>query len=201
MDLRKSLITVRSCEEHNTVKSKDDEYLRLMLVMNAANNVTARAHFGNKVMSGITRRPALMNQLLEQQVAVYIQDLDADTTEKTIAVPVDMPRLDRCFELMGNALYFFHFKRHWTGTVKTIPHFIVGLDAEDRNGNDFSRQVECVVDQAVANSEQLGENPEVFSYRYRENPEPACAVVMALNFYEGSKVTILFEKAAQTIPG
>lgn len=197
-DLRKSLITVPSCEKHNTVKSTDDEYLRLVLVMNAANNKIAHAHFSKKVMSGIERKPALMNRMLERQVAVYLENLAADTTDRTIAVPVDMPRVQGCLELMGRALYFRHFDRHWVGTVQAIPHFIIGLDAADKDDNDFAHSVECMIDQTVADIEPLGENPGVFLYRYRENPDPSCAVVMALNFYEGSKVTLFFPSAAST---
>lgn len=48
--LRRNLITVPSCVEHNSKKSKDDEYLLYTLVMNLPANGTAFQQFSTKVM-------------------------------------------------------------------------------------------------------------------------------------------------------
>lgn len=39
---RKNLITVPSCEQHNNETSKDDEYVRGIIVASKGNNETAR---------------------------------------------------------------------------------------------------------------------------------------------------------------
>lgn len=60
IDLRKQLITVPSCDEHNTKTSKDDEYLLYVLLMNIANNQSAEQHFDTKVIRAIGRNPSVM---------------------------------------------------------------------------------------------------------------------------------------------
>lgn len=194
-DLRKSLITVPACDEHNTAKSSDDEYLRLAIVVNAANNTVAHGHFKTKVLRGIERRPALMNRMLAEQVAVYIQDTATGSTGQSCAVPVDLARIQNCLVLMGRALYFHHFSKHWNGTVQAIPHFCIGLDDADKANNELSRTLDSMVDQLLVESVDHGENPQVFSYRYGESPDQGCPVVMKLSFYEGSKVTLIFRDA------
>jgi len=45
MNYRKNLITVPSCDKHNSNKCKDDEYLQLIIVHGYFNNTVGRDHF------------------------------------------------------------------------------------------------------------------------------------------------------------
>ncbi|MDN5882405.1 MAG: hypothetical protein L0H37_08540, partial [Nitrosospira sp.] len=47
-DYRQGLITVPSCEEHNTTKSKDDEYLLYLLAASATSSVIGLNQFLTK---------------------------------------------------------------------------------------------------------------------------------------------------------
>jgi hypothetical protein len=57
---RKDLITVPSCNIHNTEKSNDDEYLRSLITIQYEVNIQARNLFSEKVMKALKRRPNLL---------------------------------------------------------------------------------------------------------------------------------------------
>lgn len=57
VDLRKNLITVPSCDRHNSEKSKDDEFLRSVIVMMIGNNAFAEHVFMRKFLAAVRRAP------------------------------------------------------------------------------------------------------------------------------------------------
>ena len=56
-DLRRNLITVPSCDVHNSLKSKDDEYLRTVITMTATHSQVGQFQFVNKVLPAVAHRP------------------------------------------------------------------------------------------------------------------------------------------------
>lgn len=84
-DFRKQLIRVPSCENHNTDKSGEDEYLRYVLTTSLPSNAVAKHQFLIKIMRAIQRRPKLVERLLTETQEVVVHDTVADTWEKTIA--------------------------------------------------------------------------------------------------------------------
>ena len=65
VDLRKQLITVPACDEHNTCKSQDDEYLLYLLVINLPANETAKNQFFTKIMRSIQLNPGLIKRFTQ----------------------------------------------------------------------------------------------------------------------------------------
>ena len=55
-DFRKNLIKVPSCDEHNSHKSMDDEYLMFVLASSPHGNKHKNLHFERKVMRAINSR-------------------------------------------------------------------------------------------------------------------------------------------------
>ncbi len=58
VDLRKDLITVPSCDEHNTKKSKDDEFLMISIAGSIGNNFFGFFHARTKVERALKRKNA-----------------------------------------------------------------------------------------------------------------------------------------------
>src|SRR4051812_18866897 len=85
VNLRKQLLTVPSCDLHNSEKSKEDTYLRNILVMNVPNNTTAQNHFFKAVMRSYQERPALLNSIANTQVAVEVEDSTTGQRQQTLA--------------------------------------------------------------------------------------------------------------------
>jgi hypothetical protein len=49
-------MTVPSCDSHISLTSKDDEYLRAVVLMTAGNNQVGQHQFFGKFLSGVARR-------------------------------------------------------------------------------------------------------------------------------------------------
>jgi hypothetical protein len=192
VDLRKQLLTVPSCDLHNSEKSMEDAYLRNILVMNIPNNTTAHNHFLRAVMRSYQERPALLHTIANTQVAVEAEDSTTGQRQQTLAVRVDENRLNNVFGMMARALYFHHFQMQWTEDVKIYPSFILAVTEPNAAELNAPReQMAAYMEQLMAGKPSHGENPQVFSYQLAENVAPLRAV-MRLRFYEGSYVNVLF---------
>ncbi len=66
VDLRKELVTVPSCEAHNTSRSRDDEYAMVVVVQHYQTNKTARNQFATKVIRALRRSPALTTRVYDK---------------------------------------------------------------------------------------------------------------------------------------
>jgi len=194
VDLRKRLITVRSCDVHNTRKSTDDEYLLYALTMNIPNNTVAENHFATKVMRAIGRNSSLIKRFAADQQPVIAEDVTTGNRQETVAVKIDERRLERGLELMSRALYFHHFKSQWPGVVKVYPTFLLVISEPDaREMNEPREEMAAYTAQLMASEPRHGENPGVFFYQLAAG-QPPTEHVMRLTFYEGSHVTVLFKR-------
>ena len=101
IDLRKQLITVPSCDEHNTAKSQDDEYLLYLLLLNIPNNETAENHFFTKILRAVKRNPALIQKFAEKQLPVVAEDTITGEMHQTVAVQIDEARLNNSLDHMS----------------------------------------------------------------------------------------------------
>lgn len=191
-DLRKQLITVPSCDLHNGSKSHDDEYLLYALSMNIPNNQTASSHFGAKVLRAIKLNPSVISRFTVAQVPVVVEDTESGKVLDTVALRVDLGRLKRTLEMVGRALYFHHFGSSWLGDVSAYPHFVLALTEENaKELNEPNERMATLALEYFKDSPSFGENKEVFCYQVA-NFGSMTDGVMALRFYEGSRVTLLF---------
>ena len=62
---RKELITVPSCDEHNTQKSNKDEYFRNILTLHVENNILGGEIAENKTFRSISRNRLSENSILK----------------------------------------------------------------------------------------------------------------------------------------
>lgn len=106
-DLRKNLITVPSCDEHNIEKSKDDLYLLYTILVFYKNNTVAQNYFSKKVLSALKKAPHLVSLFGPMQPVVVNGELTASYT-------INKERLDRALESVARALYFHHYQEKWT---------------------------------------------------------------------------------------
>lgn len=191
-DLRKQLITVPSCDAHNSSKSKDDEYLLYTLSMNFQNNQTASNHFSTKVLRAIKRRPSIIKKFAEKQLPVKLEDTESGQTLDTLAFQVDQRRLENAFAMIGYALYFHHFRESWKGNISVYPNFLLALT--ESNAHELNEPVEkmaALTEQFFHYEPRHGANQDVFSYQVAAG-QPPVETIMLLRFYECSKVTLLF---------
>lgn len=192
VNLRKQLITVPSCDVHNTSKSKDDEYLLYALSMNIPNNPTASNHFSTKILRAIQRNPSVIKKFTEKQIPVKVEDTQTGEIHDTLALQVDRQRLENALMMIGRALYFYHFKTKWNGSVSAYPNFLLALtEPNARELNEPVEKMAALAEEFFLNQPCHGENQDVFSYHVAAGQSPV-ETIMLLRFYEGSRVTLLF---------
>src|SRR3989442_797265 len=92
LDVRKNLITVPSCAEHNLKTSKDDEYLMVLADAHFENNSTARTQFATKVVRALKNSSAFVKTTFRNTKRV---NLDG---KHTIAFEVDDARFNRVLD-------------------------------------------------------------------------------------------------------
>ena len=118
-DLRKNLITVPSCDVHNSLKSKDDEFFRTILLFAAVEHSEgARHQFFEKLLPAAARSPWAYGSFLNDRGAV-----DGGGHR---AIQIDRLRFERCANHMVRALYFHCFQEKWCFPVAIVsPNFFL----------------------------------------------------------------------------
>ncbi|WP_443096705.1 hypothetical protein ACTT2I_16620 [Stenotrophomonas sp. PUT21] len=186
-DYRKQLITVPSCEEHNTDKSREDEYLLYTLAMSLPSNEVAKHQFLTKIMRAVKRRPKLMERLLTETQEVVVHDTVAGTWEKTIAFRPEESRLIGMFTCIAKGLYFHEKRTPWLGDVSVLIEFMLSFD--DLEKNEDQRLLVERLDTFLEGQPLRGNNQDVFGYQFVEADGK---VLARLHFYGSSKVTVAF---------
>lgn len=181
-DYRRNLITVPACDAHNLHKSKDDEYLRLLLVHGYFNNPLAEKQFKTKLVRAFTRRPALLAAFHSENNSVVVDGIPTE------AVTIDRPRFDRSLEMVIRALYFAVFQERLAYPVRV--HSPIFLDMESRDAdrrNEMVRTFCLAVREHLRDAEVHGENPEIFWFKIKHRG-PAHFVSCQMCFYGGFDV-------------
>lgn len=195
MDLRKELITVPACEDHNSKKSKDDEYILYCLVVNLPANPIAENHFLSKIMRAIDRNPSLINRIVENHVPVLVNDTEKEEWFETAAVSIDIDRFYYALECMARALFFHYYKRQWLETVQVEPEFLLARGTQnDRLVTDRTEKVSSSSDIAFKEAQYYGKNPEVFTFQIVEG-NGKLPFAMRLHFYGNCRVTVAFRNS------
>ena len=192
MDLRKSLLTVPSCDLHNSIKSSDDEYLLYCLVLSIPANEVAKNHFLTKIIRAIKRNPSLIKKYLTTTKNVDVENMDTKEWSKTIGCQIDDERFDKSLEQLSRALYFHHFGTKSTGEIGIYPNFLLSMSEGYKETNANIAKMDEMSEALFSKEPSHGANPEVFRY---------CAVdqgigkqkFLRLYFYGGNRVTIIFK--------
>lgn len=187
IDYRKELITVPSCDTHNLTKSKDDEYLLLMIVSHDENNLAAQRHFSTKIMRVIKRKPHL-RRLFGTFAARQLPGQKGVSPSLTFTV--DKARFDKSLDWVARGLYFHHYHEKWSGELMVVSpdmFAIGGIGAQV--ATDLIRGLDQLSTRHFAGAPQHGAIPDVFYYQtYRERDQGL--LLMRLVFYGGFVVLV-----------
>jgi hypothetical protein len=190
VNLRKNLITVPSCDEHNTNKSKDDEYLLFYLLLNIANNDTAFSHFASKITRAMNLNPKTFESFTRTKVPVIAVDNESGEASHTYMIKLDIPRILSSLEQIARALYFKRYKHKFDGNCTILYDFALYHDhADAAKMNDFLQTALQKMKDYFDKMEHAGDNPEVFKYVLEEVDK---GHVLGMRFYGGSNVFVAF---------
>ncbi|AJY52092.1 hypothetical protein [Halomonas sp. KO116] len=186
-NLRLHLITVPSCDIHNSAKSKDDEFLMVALAGIFGNNSIGYQHKFTKVNRAIKRSA---NRLLDAAFTKrkhYLLERDNDYLE-IIWGTFDHLRLQECFTHIAYGLYFHHFQRRFEGQTKVLMGY---LHSSDASNNTFVQFIKSRAAIDLKEVEKNGDNPDVFYYQFVD-PDEHGIFMLHMRFYGGIDIYVSF---------
>ena len=175
-DVRQNLITVPACAAHNSAKSKDDEFLRaLLILMTGSQSEMARLQFQHGLLRAVDHAPEAHRR--------FTKPTGLRKANKVL-VESEGGRFDRCMRHIAHGLFFNAFNRKWRCRIAIASPFIT---APVEHGDPFVLDSGLVAAVAATRSElaacaDQGSNPEVFQYRLRYE-EPENLFMFSLLFY------------------
>lgn len=197
IDYRKNLITVPSCDAHNSAKSHDDEFLMVSLAGIIGNNSIGYMHKLGKVDRAIRRSAnRLLDELLLKTEVIYRVEVPENRFIDVIWGTPDVARLNRCFEHIAYALHRHHFKRNFSGRVAVILGYLL---YKEHNAQKWTEFIRDRAELDLKEQPRLGSNPHVFYYQL-SNPDQFGLYMMRLCFYGGLLVYIAFTPEGSSPP-
>ena len=176
-DLRKELLTVPSCNLHNSEKSGDDEYFLNVLTGIVGINEVGRQHYKKQIRRRNSKNPSIIRRFANRSIEINGQ----------LAFEVEIERLDVFIEHLACALYMAHFKSRWHGDVEWLPEFLVQIQSNDKEQEKI--KVVKGIDSEFSKIEIHGTNKRVFMYQVVESDE---LIKMRLYFYDNCKILLIF---------
>ncbi len=188
IDYRKNLITVPSCDEHNTARSRDDEYLLHVLAASMTSSDVGLTQYLSKVKRSFERNPSLINSLPVANIPTMRYLPHKAAWEEGYEVKPENDRIDTVICSCARALYFHETTVKFKGKVKVVAPFMSYRDATI--DNELAKAL-AYAKQFLSESTAKGENPDVFTYKFAEGSNTA---VMLLCFYGSTEFLIQLDK-------
>jgi hypothetical protein len=184
---RQNLITVPSCDIHNTSKSQEDEFLMVSLAGIFGNNSIGYTHKLTKVNRAIKRSS---NKLLDKAFRKrkhYVLEKDNNFLE-IIWGTLDYDRLINSFTHISYGLHYEYFKNKFRGKIKILLGY---LHTTDKNHNNLINFVKHQSTIDLKDIPKFGENEDVFYYQFTKQDSYG-TYLLHMRFYGGIDVYASF---------
>lgn len=190
LNFRKNLLTVPSCDEHNSKKSADDEFLMVAIAGVVSNNFLGYLHTQTKVSRALRRKSAgFLEKVVVRNAKSLVIEAPSGRRYPVLLGDPDIKRLYRCFEQIAVALWYHRFGVVFRGELQLIMGFIKHDQADDNTLINFVRSRFEV--EPLAEPER-GDNPEVFKYLFCA-PDDYGLIALKMTFYMGTDVYVSFK--------
>jgi hypothetical protein len=179
------LVTVPSCNAHNSEKSGDDLYLLFVISSHSSSNDYARIQFRKSVIPAFKKDPSLYSWLTDYFPAIV-------NNQPSVAITINKSRFDTEIEHMAKGIYFkhCHYRSRWKHEVYVLSPELFLLNEKryysktNRVLQDDYKAMATILDKQPI----FGTNRNVFYYKYYED-EKNYAVEMI--FYKGFRVATI----------
>jgi hypothetical protein len=182
IDHRKNLITVPSCDAHNSQKCGDDEYLQLILIHGYFRNEAGQQHFNSKIVRALTRRPAMLFALYDNKIPVVIDG------QPTVAVDISRVRFNKALERVCQGLCVNEAGDRWPAEIEIHTPLLLSMDDPDSDKiNELVPNLSKAIIDRLKDLPRQGDNQEIFWYQFlaeRDRERLYCRMV----FYGGFEV-------------
>ncbi|HEU6436075.1 MAG TPA: hypothetical protein VE028_01320 [Nitratidesulfovibrio sp.] len=190
-DYRKNIITVPSCDEHNSKKSKDDEFLLLNIPRISGNNTVGFIIGSTKVSRAFDRSPHLEDAVFKNKKTIEIP-VKSESIKITYGNP-DHLRLIKCFERIFFGLYRHHYGENFSGQIKVFFDCFV---YEDTSLQNYKKLIRVKIAEDLEGKEVFGENPDVFTYQFTD-PDVYGIIACKATFYQNTVIYGAYRKEEQ----
>lgn len=181
IDYRKSPIKVPSCDVHNMRKSKDDEYLMMVLTCSITNNQVAMSQVKTKILRAWRRNLKLAELLLRINKPIL------SNGKSTLAFKVDIGRFNRSLDWTVRGLYYSQYKRKWSAKLGIESPALLFLQGKNAlKCNQILKHMGATVNQVLGDLPIIGKNPDVFWYQMlHDKPDK---LLLNMMFFGGLQV-------------
>ena len=194
---REDLITVPSCDIHNSKKSKDDEFLMVSTAGIIGNNSIGYQHKFGKVNRAIRRSSnRLLEKVFLRKKHYLIKTKNNEFIEVIWGTP-DYERLLCCYEHISYGIYYHHFGERFLGKLKIIPGY---FHKEDKNARTFNQFIRDKTELELKETDKFGSNSEVFYYQFTDKDQFGL-FLLKFSFYGGIDIYVSFIPEGVNIPG
>ncbi|WP_349735778.1 hypothetical protein [Pseudomonas jessenii] len=192
-DYRVNLITVPSCDLHNSVKSGDDQYMMIYFAAGAhgLDYDKLRPHI-DKTIRTIIRTPHIVSEYTNQFMIGKTDDtspqnkVDWHAPENQIELLSNHKRICSFLASVARGVLFFDKEVQWDGAVLVIPHFLGVLTT------DTGENITEMNSRFITPEQSSGSNKEIFYYTTNTPAQSDIAHVVDMCFYQQFKVTCFF---------
>jgi hypothetical protein len=189
-DLRKNLICVPACDEHNSEKSTDDEFLLWMFSLQSLGNQYRSLSFHTKTIQAFRDRPNSFLAVLENPTAITLLAPSGQLVPSA-SVEVDFARFERCMTHIAKALYFEETRRKWKAACTVCTNIFQGMRGTGSNGlNDLHHKAISAAQGAMIDLPSKGQNPAIFSYKF--GAPRSDMTLLLMSYYEEIQVLVRF---------
>lgn len=196
-DLRKNLITVPSCEEHNTKKSTDDEFLMFCLSGIVGSNPAGELQRWKKLERARLRRNwELTNVILERVNETETIEQEDGSFKVIHWGPPKMDRLIGCYEHIARGMHLHHFGFRFAGQINCHIEY---LTKQTGNIKSDSERFSHAIERDFKDTPFIGDNPLVFSYQASEK-DVYGLYGFRFHFFEGLRVFCSFVPEDTVVP-
>ena len=195
-DLRTQLITVPSCDEHNSKKSKDDEFLMVSLAGIIGNNSIGYRHTFSKVNRAIRNTSGRLLNAVFLKRKHYIVKMEDNAFLEVIGGTPDYIRLENSFDRIARGIFYHHFGLRFQGQVKILIGF---LNNADKNSTSFTKFIKHRAEIELRGKERFGHNPQVFFYQFTDCDQNGL-FALKMCFYEGAEIFVAFTPDGTKVP-
>lgn len=178
-EFRVNLITVPSCDLHNSSKSKDDELLRHVLASAPGNNSFAVEIYEKSIIPSWERRPHLLETFLPRMQRVNIGN------SETASFSIDLDRFHSSLQQVVKALYFHEYGKKLDCTFEVIWAAQMTSDLSEAPYFDVIAKWEAIFPPI-----NRGSNPKIFLYDFPELVDDRHELCR-MRFFEGMPVYVL----------
>lgn len=196
-DYRQRLITVPSCEKHNNDRAIDDEYTAAIITVIADSDIIDLALQGKwlrafkrngfALWKTITQRSQLVRSLNNRSGLLI--------PEETLAINLDMIRINRVFQGISRGLYYHEHATKWDGEIEIYYLSFLKPDLSPQETSPWLFELNQTFSSAATDPKSpefqpKGSNPEVFYYQVYRNQEKG-TLLFRMVFY-GEVVVLAF---------